>query len=138
MNTLIIPEKITVTLFLIFGVWWAVLYFYFHSILTEQNLYWAAMYQLIALWGGVFGLFSSRRWGGHRSLMGRGIIYFSIGLLLQSFGQSVFSYYTTILGVDIPYPSIADVGYFGSIVLYILGIASIARVSGVGMRLRNF
>ena len=70
--------------------------------------------------------------------MGRGIIYFSIGLLLQSFGQSVFSYYTTILGVDIPYPSIADVGYFGSIVLYILGIASIARVSGVGMRLRNF
>lgn len=138
MKTLTIPEKITVALFAVFGVWWAILYFYFHSILTQQNLYWAAVYQLIALWGGIFGLFSSHSWGGHKSLMGRSIIYFSIGLLLQSFGQSAFSYYTTILGVDIPYPSVADVGYFGSIIFYILGIASIARVAGVGMRLRNF
>ena len=69
--------------------------------------------------------------------MGRGVIYFSLGLLLQAFGQSTFSYYTTLLGVPIPYPSIADVGYFGSIIFYILGITSVAQVSGVGVQLKN-
>jgi hypothetical protein len=137
MKTLTIPEKITGVLFVIFGLWWMVLYFYFHSLLTQQNLYWTAVYQLIALWGGIFGLFSSRRWGGYRSLMGRAVIYFSIGLLLQFFGESAFSYYTTILGVDIPYPSIADIGYFGSVIFYTLGIVSIVKVTGVGVRLRN-
>lgn len=137
MKTLTIPEKITVALFVIFGLWWLVLYFYFHSLLTQQNLYWTATYQLIALWGGIFGLFSSHRWGGYRSLMGRVVIYFSIGLLLQFFGESAFSYYTTILGVDIPYPSFADIGYFGSVIFYILGIISIVKVAGVSVRLRD-
>src|SRR3989344_4625787 len=137
MKSLNFAEKVTHLLFIVFSVWWVILYFYYEAGLTQQNLYWAASYQAIALWGGIFGLFSSRRWGGYRSLMGRGIIYFSIGLLLQSFGQSAFSYYTTILGVDIPYPSIADIGYFGSAIFYILGIVSIAKVAGVGVRLQN-
>lgn len=137
MKILTVPEKITIILFIIFGGWWVILYYYFHSLLIQQNLYWTAVYQLIALWGGIFGLFSSRRWGRYRSFMGRAVIYFSIGLLLQFFGESVFSYYTTVLGVDIPYPSIADIGYFGSVIFYLLGIVSVAKVAGVVVRLRN-
>lgn len=131
------PEKISAALFIIFALWWAVLYFLFEAHLTQQNLYWAAVYQLIAWWGGIYGLMSARIWGGPKSLMGRGILFFSIGLLLQAFGQSTFSYYTTLLSVDIPYPSIADIGYFGSIFFYIFGIASIAKISGVGVRLKG-
>ena len=132
-----LAEKFTGALFIVMTAWWAVLYFSFGAQLSEQNLYWAASYQIIAWWGGIYGLMSSRAWGGFKSLMGKGILFFSIGLLFQGFGQSVFSYYTTILGVDIPYPSIADIGYFGSIIFYVLGIASMAKVAGAGVRLRN-
>lgn len=129
--------KITVFLFVVLAGWWAVLYFGYGARLTEQNLYWAASYQVLAIWGGLFGLFAARAWGGTQSRMGRSIVFFSIGLLLQAFGQSSFSYYTTILGIDIPYPSIADVGYFGSVIFYILGIASLARVSGAPIALKK-
>ena len=132
-----LAEKFTGAFFIVMTAWWAVLYFSFGAQLSEQNLYWAASYQIIAWWGGIYGLMSSRAWGGFKSLMGKSILFFSIGLLFQGFGQSVFSYYTTILGVDIPYPSIADIGYFGSIIFYVLGIASMAKVAGAGVRLRN-
>lgn len=132
-----LPEKISVALFVIFSVWWVVLYFVFSAELAQQDLYWAAVYQLLAWWGGIYGLISARMWGSFKSLMGRGIIFFSIGLLLQAFGQVTFSYYTTLLHIDIPYPSIADVGYFGSILFYVLGIASVAKISGVGVRLKE-
>ena len=131
------PELIAVGLFIIFTVWWLYLYFFHDLTLTQHNLYWAALYQTVAIWGGLFGLISSRRWGGYRSLMGQAIIFFSVGLLFQSLGQTVFSYYTTLRGVDLPYPSLADVGYFGSVILYILGIWCLARVAGVGTSLRN-
>lgn len=138
MKSLNFAEKITSSLFIILTGWWAVLYFYYGAELTEPNLYWAATYQVLAIWGGLFGLFASRSWGGMRSRMGRSITFLSIGLLLQAFGQSSFSYYTTILGVGIPYPSIADVGYFGSVIFYIIGIYSLARVSGVSITLKKY
>lgn len=138
MKSLNFSEEITSILFIILAGWWAVLYFYYGAGLTDQNLYWAAIYQVLAIWGGLFGLFASRSWGGMQSRMGRSAAFLSIGLLLQALGQSSFSYYTTILGVGIPYPSIADVGYFGSVIFYIIGIYSLARVSGVSVTLKKY
>ena len=131
------PEIVSTTLFIAFSFWWVFLYFLVSGQFTEQNLYWAASYQVVAWWAGLFGLYSSFPWGGIKSLMGRAIVFFAIGLALQAFGQSSFSYYTTILRVDIPYPSIADAGYFGSMVFYILGIASLAQVAGVAIKLKE-
>lgn len=138
MKSINFAEKITSILFIILAGWWAVLYFYYGAGLTEPNLYWAATYSTLAIWGGLFGLFASRSWGGKRSRMGRSVAFLSIGLLLQAFGQSSFIYYITILGVSIPYPSIADVGYFGSVIFYIIGIYSLARVSGVSITLKKY
>lgn len=138
MKSLNFAEKITSILFIILAGWWAVLYFYYGAGLTEQNLYWAATYQVLAVWGGLLGFLASRSWGGIRSRMGRSAAFLSIGLLLQAFGQSSFSYYTTILNVGIPYPSIADVGYFGSVLFYIIGIYSLARVSGASVTLKKY
>ena len=132
-----VHEKIAIALFSALSIWWLVLFFVFEARLAEQNLYWAATYQLLAWWGGIYALTSARSWGGWRSVMGRGIIFFGIGLILQGFGQTTFSIYTTLLHIDIPYPSIADVGYFGSVFFYIAGMISIAKVAGVSTRLHN-
>lgn len=130
-------EEIAVAIFAVLSLWWIILFFGYAAQLTEQNLYWAATYQLLAWWGGIFALISSRSWGGIRSQMGRAVIFFGLSLLLQGFGQTTFSIYTTVLRIDIPYPSFADIGYFGSMCFYILGIASLARVSGAFVRLRD-
>src|SRR3989344_2953142 len=81
---------------------------------------WAASYQLIAWFGAICGFYFSGLWGGWKSLVGRANLAFAIGLLAQSFGQSVFSYFF-YMGIDTPYPSIADIGFFGSIPFYIYG-----------------
>lgn len=130
-------EKINLILFVVLSVWWAVLFFWFGAELEQQNLYWAASYEIIA-WGGcIYGLYMSRVWGGYKSSMGRAVMFFSLGLLLQGFGQATFSFYTTILHIDIPYPSISDVGYFGSVIFYIAGIIMLAKVSELTYRLKE-
>ena len=64
-------------------------------------------------------------------------MFLSLGLLLQGFGQATFSFYTTILHVEIPYPSISDIGYFGSVIFYTAGIAMLAKVSEMTYRLKE-
>jgi hypothetical protein len=70
--------------------------------------------------------------------MGRAILSFAVGLLLQNVGQSVFSWYNLVAQVALPYPSLADVGYFGSIPFYIYGVLMLARASGVHITLKAF
>lgn len=131
-------EKVVGVVFIALSLWWAILFFWFDAALSQQNLYWAATYQFLAWYGGIFALIASRRWGGFNSLMGRAIIFFGLSLMLQGFGQTTFSIYTTLLNIDIPYPSIADIGYFGSMCFYVAAIVSLAKVSGASIRLRNF
>lgn len=125
--------------FLIFIIWWGGLqYLGFQAVSELRNLIWAASYQIVALLGGLWGLSIARSWAGPRSVMGRAILAFALGLLLQVLGQSTFSFYNLILKVDIPYPSLADVGYFGSIPFYIYGAVMLARASGTGVSLRSY
>ena len=84
----------------------------------------------MALFGGIVGVVVSHHWGGRKSLIGRAVLYFSIGLLLQSFGQIVDSYYNFFHNQVIPYPSLGDVGFMGSVIAYILGAALLVRASG--------
>ena len=75
---------------------------------------------------------------GSINIIGRAIQLFSIGLLFQIFGQNAFSFYISILKVSVPYPSIADVGFFGSIVFYICGLLLLGSVSDIGLTLKSF
>ena len=106
-------------LFILFVTWW--LYDYITKtpislgVIRFVHLYW-----IMALVGGVTGFFVAHRWGSFKSHLGTSLMLFSIGLLFQVFGQ-IFYTYSYILNSEVPYPSIGDIGYFGSIFFYIYG-----------------
>lgn len=117
-------------LFVLLTIWWAVL-----SLTSEAGDFsryiFGASYGLMALFGGVFALKTAKSWGGFRSGLGKVILFLGLGLLLAEFGQIVFSYYNIRLKVDVPYPSVADIGFFGSIPLYIFGALYMTKVLAV-------
>lgn len=99
---------------------------------TEQaREIWAALYQGVAIMGGLIGVFSIFHWSGYKSLLGRIILALSIGLFLQSFGQSAYSYYIFFRHVEVPYPSIGDIGFFGSVIAYIYAVVVLAKLVGL-------
>ena len=131
--------NIAVALFLILTVWWFLLNpFSSDDSLVHSKYIWGSCYQIIAIWGGVCGLFISKSFGGFKSFLGKSLIFFSLGLLFQSLGQSFYSYYNLFANVQAPYPSFGDVGFFGSIIFYIFGVIYLARVSGVKFSLGFF
>lgn len=95
-------------------------------------------YGILALIAGVAGIGIAKEWGGFKSLMGKAVMFFSFGLLAQAFGQFVYSIYFFLLDKEVPYPSIGDIGYFGSVLLYIYAIYCLARVSGAHITLKSF
>jgi hypothetical protein len=129
--------KIILVIFLLLTIWWLIL---LHSGFQDisQNYFFAAVYGIVALLGGIWGLQLSKKWGGRKSTIGKAIIMLSLGLLAEEFGQIVFSYYNIFLKVEIPYPSIADIGFFGNIPLYIIGIILLGNAAGIKFSLRKF
>lgn len=120
--------KIVVLLFILLTIWWIVLHLTNASVL--QNQIFSASYGIVALVGGIYGFFISQKWGGTKSIMGKAILMFSLGLFAQEFGQVIYSIYNFAFH-DVPYPSIGDIGYFGSIPCYITALFFLSRVCGV-------
>lgn len=111
----------TLLLFLSLSLLWVSIFFFDKYKETNQIIF-ATMYVIMSIWGGTIGLFIARKWGGIKSIMGKSIGMFSLGLLFQSLGQIVYSYYVLFFNRnEFPYPSLGDIGYFGSIFLYIYG-----------------
>jgi hypothetical protein len=133
-----VPKQILGFIFITLATWWAVLFFEFHGQFPAENLKWGALYQIAALWGAIWGIVISRSWGGTKSLIGRAILMFSIGLLLQNFGQTVFSVYNLVLKIATPYPSLADIGFFGSIPFYIYGSYLVGQLCGAKFSLKSY
>lgn len=122
--------QVTVFGFLILTVWWAFLNIS-GSKETFHSYIFGASYGLIAAWGGCWGIVIAKKWGGVKSIMGKAVLSLSLGLLAAEFGQLVFSYYNIFLNDPIPYPSLADVGFFSNIPLYFIGTFLLAKASGV-------
>lgn len=98
---------------------------------TAQAEFFSATYGLMALYGGLLGLYVAQHWGGFKSLIGRSVTFLSLGLLAQELGQITYSVYTYVWHQEIPYPSLGDIGYFGSVILYILATYSLVRAVSV-------
>lgn len=123
--------QVDILLLVIVTVWWLLIKPFNGDTIVDSKHLWSATYMFISILGGVFGLLISKYWGGYKSLIGKAILCFSIGLFLQSFGQLVYNYYTLFAKIETPYPSLGDLGYFGSIIAYIYGVALLGRVVGL-------
>lgn len=120
---------ITALFFVGLSIWWVIVQQVQFSELDRQIF--SAVYGLMALWGALWGLKTSFEWGGLKSIFGKAIFFLSLGLFAQEFGQLAYSFYANFLHVEIPYPSVGDVGYFGSIPLYAYGAWLLAQTSGI-------
>lgn len=119
---------IAIAIFVIFSLIWAYLKFVLEPTQTQLDII-GGTYGLLALYGGIVGLLVARKWGGLKSLIGRAITFLSLGLLAQEFGQLVYTYLGTTLD-EIPYPSVGDIGYMGSVFLYIAAAIMLAKATG--------
>lgn len=128
--------KIAIALFIVLTIWWVVLSFS-GSKEQLQNYLFGASYGLMAVLGGVAGIRIARHWGGSRSIMGKAILLLSFGLLAEEYGQIIFSYYNIFAHIEVPYPSLADIGFFGNIPLYTIGIILLAQASGIHFSLKK-
>jgi len=128
--------KVAFIIFAIFTVWWIFLQF-----IPKESIYhqvFGETYGILAFWGAISGFLVAKKWGGLKSVLGKAIILLSIGLLAQEFGQLAYAYYIYVLNIDIPYPSLGDIGFFGTIPFYIAAAYLIANASGVKLTKGSF
>lgn len=128
---------ITYFLFFLYTLFWLYIQSFFPNSPKLFIDIFSNTYCLMALIGGLFGVFIAKKWGGWKSLIGKTILLFSFGLFAQTFGQITYSYMSDILKIDIPYPSIGDLGYFGSVIMYIYGSLLLAKAIGIKFTLNS-
>lgn len=138
-NTQNVAVGILAALFIVHIVWWLLLPIIWKDSEKGTGVYliFAATYGLVTLVGGIVGLMASKQWGGLKSFLGKALFFLSIGLLLTEFGQLTFSFYTIFLDVELPYPSIADIGFFGAIPMYVLGSYYLLKTLNVKSAIKN-
>jgi hypothetical protein len=129
-------QLIIIAMFIFFTIWWLGMSLS-HNFRQHSYVLLSEVYGLIALVGGLNGLFIARGLGGHRSYFGKAIIFLAIGLLLQEFGQLAYSYMNSIAKIAVPYPSYPDIGFFGSIPMYIAGAYNLSKGLSVGSIVRK-
>ena len=121
--------QVLLGLLILFASWWVYLYVSGISPENSLSIFFTSTYGLLALLGGVFGLGIAGRWGGLKSQMGRVLTLFSLGLLSQEFGQIFYTYlYHTSTSLTPSYPSVADVGFLGSSLFYILALIGLIKL----------
>lgn len=128
--------KVLVVFFLIFTFWWITLQI--PQTRTDfSNMLFGGLYGIVALWGGIWGIRIALKWGGIKSLFGKSILMFTLGLLSQEVGQIAYFYYVFFLNQPVPYPSVGDYFFWATIPLYILGVIYLAQASGVHISLQS-
>lgn len=134
------PNLSTVLLVFVFGmslIWWFTLGRTTETVSLSNYLY-TLLEGLIPLWGGFYGLFIARKWGFFSSVFGKSISFLSLGLISWGIGTMIFvGYYNLLMGVEIPYPSLADVAYIISWPLWGVGMVYLSKTTGAKYALKN-
>jgi hypothetical protein len=130
--------QIIVTSFVLLTVWWLVLQRIAEPGSYSTYLYGAVYGPFMTVFGGLFGLYSAKIWGSWKSMMGKAVIMLSCGLLAQALGQISNSVFNLILGIEVSYPGIPDIGFFGSVPIYIYALWLLAKASGVKINSRSW
>lgn len=101
------------------------------------NLLYSFSTAVLAFIGGVMGLKISKHWGGSKSAVGKAVLLMSLGTTSWSLGNFVWSFYNFVLHTELPYPSLADVGYGLAVPLWALGVFYLSRATGVKFSLQK-
>jgi hypothetical protein len=112
----------------------------FQSVVRAQGLsvqWFGGTYGVVALIGACIGFFTAHKWGGFKTVLGKALMLFSLGLLAQELGQLIYTYYVYGAKTGIPYPSVGDIAYFGSVILYILAAVFLGKAAGVKFSLQR-
>jgi hypothetical protein len=127
---------LTIAVYELVLAWWiAMRYLYTPS--STQTYYFNFVYGLLALIGVAASvMIAFKVWGGWKSMMGRMLIFIGVGLFMEWLGICVWLYYN-LRGIAAPYPSVADVGYFGLVPMYVMASVLLARATGVRFGLKG-
>lgn len=117
-------------LFILLGLWWLSFAVRGEISDSERELF-SDSYWIVGFIGGLTGLRTAKLWGGFKSIFGKSLSFFSLGLMAQSFGQVTYTFYARVLEQGNPYPSFADIGYFATIPLYIMAILYLAKACNI-------
>lgn len=129
---------VCVGFFLFLLIWWVKIFFLGKEVGVENYLF-NLSYIFFNIVGGVSGLVIARKkWGGFKSAIGLCLSFLGMGLLGQGFGLLVWTYYNLIIHIEVPYPSLADIGYFSLIPFYTLAMVHLARASGAKFGLKSY
>jgi hypothetical protein len=101
------------------------------------NLLYSFSTAVLAFVGGVMGLRISGHWGGRKSAVGKAVFMMSLGTTSWSLGNFVWSFYNFVLHQEMPYPSLADVGYSLAVPLWVIGIFYLSQATGAKFSLRK-
>lgn len=129
--------KVLIVLFVLLSVWWKLSPEVIINSADGPEPDFGSVYFTVALWGALCGLASLKH--EHSSPINRARMFFSFGLLCQVFGQmGGYIYYVAVQNIQIPYPSVGDIGYFLSIPCYLLGAIHLAKAAGVKWWVQSF
>jgi hypothetical protein len=129
--------QILVTLIFLGFVGWWVSFQHIVSLQGHSVSWFEDTYGVMALIGAIVGFFAIKKWGGIRTVLGKALLFFSLGLLAQEVGQLIYSYYIYVDKIQIPYPSWGDAAYFGSVLFYIIAAIFLTKVVGVKFSLKG-
>ncbi len=133
-------SRLLKTVFILFGtfvIWWIYVQFFGYKNSLDNRVF-TSIYCLVALYGGVYGIQTSYRWGGLKTLFGRSIFMFSVGLFMQVLGQILYMSLDLFLHYKNLYPALDDIGFFGAIPLYTYGVLLLAKSSGIKVNVHSF
>ncbi len=122
--------------------WFVLIIIAKYSLVEESTLQFLRLFTQIPLAiipfvGGILGLKNSIAWGGRKSIMGRNSLFLSLGLITWASGMIAWNYYIFFTNIEVPYPSLADVGYVLGLLCFVIGISILSKAVGVKFALHN-
>lgn len=130
-------QLIATVLFVVLTLWWLSFRGRVNNQTSSDQIE-ANFYSVMALYGSIVGFIAAKKWGGFKTVLGRALTFFSIGLLLQEIGQLTGDYLFYVQHISVtPYPGIGDIAFFGSVIMYIIGVVYLSKAAGVHRALKN-
>ena len=134
------PNYSTILLLLVYiaSVFWFISLDKNSDPVAQSNYWYTVLEGVIPLWGGLYGLYLAKKWGGFSSIIGKAQSFISLGLISWGIGELIFAgYYNLLMQVEVPYPSLADAAFILSWPLWGLGMVYLSRATGVKTALHN-